>query len=107
MDSAQAEIADQRVGHGGRFHLEIDPFEFSFFIDQEGVAHHSHVFASHELLQPIALVKAGDGTGLLIGQQGEWEFVLVDEFAVGGGSVLADAQNGCLLYTSPSPRDRG
>ena len=35
MDSAQAKIADQRVGHGGRFHLEINPLEFSFFIDQE------------------------------------------------------------------------
>ena len=35
MGSAQAETADQRVGHGGRFHLEIDPLEFSFLINQK------------------------------------------------------------------------
>ena len=99
LDSAQAEIADQCVGHGGRFHLEINPLQFSLFVNQEGVAHHSHVFAPHELLQPIAFVEAGDGTGLLIGEQGERQLVLLDEFVVGGGSVLADAQN-CLLYTS-------
>ena len=61
------------------------------------MAHHSHVFTTHEFLQAIALVKAGDGTRLLIGEQGEWEFVLVDEFVVGGGSVLADAQNGDVV----------
>ena len=93
MVSVQAEIADQRVGHGGCFHLEINPLESSLFINQEGVSHHPHVFASHELLQPIALVEAGDGTGLRIGEQGERELVLVDEFVVGGRSVLADAQN--------------
>jgi hypothetical protein len=61
------------------------------------VAHHSHVFAPHELLQPIALIEAGDGTGLLIGEQGEGKFVLVDEFVVGGGPVLADAQDGDVV----------
>ena len=95
--SAQAEIANQRVGHGGCFHLEIDPLEFSFLINEEGVAHHPHVFAPHELLQPIALVEAGDGTGLLIGEQGERELVLVDEFVVGCGSVFADAKNGDVV----------
>ena len=61
------------------------------------MAHHAHVFAPHELLQPIALIEAGHGTGLLIGEQGEGKVVLVDEFVVGGGSVLADAQNGDVV----------
>ena len=61
------------------------------------MAHHAHVFAPHELLQPIALIEAGHGTGLLIGEQGEGKFVLVDEFVVGGGSVFADTQNGDVV----------
>ena len=61
------------------------------------MAHHSHVFTPHELLQPIALIEAGYGTGLLIGEQGEGKFVFVDEFVVGGGSVLADTQNGDVV----------
>ena len=91
LASAQIEIADQGVGHGGRLHLEINRSDFPF-IDQKSVAHHSHVFAPHELLQSVALVQAGDGTGLLIREQREGEVVLVDEFAVGGGPVLADAE---------------
>ena len=82
MGSAQAEIADQVSAMVAAFTLEINPFEFSFFINHKGVSHHSHVFPAHELLQPIALIEAGDGTGLLIGEQGEGEGLLVDEFGV-------------------------
>ena len=57
------------------------------------MAHHAHVLTAHELLQAVTLVTAGDLTRLHIGQQREGKLVLADEFGVGRGVVLADAQH--------------
>ena len=93
MGSAEAQITQDRVRHGGCLHLEIDPFDFSFRINDECVPHHPHVLPPHEFLQPVAVVAAGDRARFRIGEKGEGQFMFADELGVGGGVVLADAQD--------------
>ena len=93
MGSAEAQIAQNCVRHGGCLHLEIDPLDLAFRIDQKCVPHHPHILPAHEFLQPVAVVAAGDWAGFRISQKGEGEFVFGDELGVGGGTVLANAQH--------------
>ena len=104
MVSAETEITEDCVRHAGRFDLEIDPFDLALCIDDERVTHHPHVLATHEFLQAVAFVAAGDRAGFGIGQKREGQFMFADEFGVGRGVVLADPEyvNAGLAETVPT-----
>ena len=89
LGSGQGQITEERVGHGGGLHLQINAFDLSLGIDHEGVAHHAHVFTTHEFFQAITFVEAGDFAGFDVCQQCEREGMLADEFGVRRSIVFA------------------
>lgn len=91
------------VRHRFGLHLGVNPLNSSICSHHVGVAHHPHVIASHERLDAIAVVGGSNRAWFSVGQQGEGQLVLGNEFSVASGAVLADAEHGDAVDGKPAP----
>ena len=100
LSGAETQVIEDVFSHRGRLHLLVNLLDLSLRVDHEGVPHHPHVFAAHELFKAVTLIGRGYWAGGLtfivalgVAQEGEWEGVFIDELAVALGVVFADAKN--------------